>query len=574
MGVINQFPIHTTDAPFIKYDEAQNLTASERRQARENIGVNSLDPIKDFDGTKATYDRVMRSWFVEKGGATADPQTLTALCNEWYTITRTGWDGWVTFAQPDISTSSYGTKGGDNAGLVCVPSTDTMANRDDYAGLPLFAIKNVNWVLDENGEIIVTAIEGITSNFVKDSPTVYVGVMQMGAYTWQTEDASSYTHGYTDMSNAPHANLKPLPETRRTDGTIRPFMVHGKYMSKTVNGKMTCCSGLIPTDMISHNSLITLPSQNGAMYSGGTVIDWSFLVWMTFIKYGSMTQDGRLQGCVSYNYQYYAKVSETGVKRVLLSASEANNLLVGSSVLVGTYNGNADRGQASVREKAIAKITSIEDVVVSGTTYKAVYVDADTAFDTVANGSAMNGSTIISTWHWASGSCDSVLGNDGSPYSATNGKSPAMLQGIEHSVGGYDVFADTILSEDTVNYSVYYTKRKSHQATSVTANMVLSSLVSPKPESASWQYIRRLKNDGEIFFVTDTNNGSSSTFTKDAFYKDSTSTTGSREWLAFGHLLNGSGYGGLSSLNGGNSLGAAGWYYLAHLSPNGNWGSL
>ena len=66
--------------------------------------------------------------------------------------------------------------------------------------------------------------------------------------------------------------------------------------------------------------------------------------------------------------------------------------------------------------------------------------------------------------------------------------------------------------------------------------------------------------------------GSSSTFTRDAFYMDKDSTTGAREYLAFGYLLIGLGNGGLSCLYGIRGLTTAHWHFLARLSPNGNRG--
>ena len=48
--------------------------------------------------------------------------------------------------------------------------------------------------------------------------------------------------------------------------------------------------------------------------------------------------------------------------------------------------------------------------------------------------------------------------------------------------------------------------------------------------------------------------------------------TGTREWLAFGNLDSGVGYGGVSCLVGDSALSFASWYILARLSPNGNRG--
>lgn len=527
--------------------------------------------LRDIDGTKEGYEKAMRNWFRVMGyGST--PEEITALVTEWYKATREDWNGWVTFSK--TSTSSDGVKGGDNADMVCIPSTDTVANRDDYSGNPLFAVTTINWILDEDGNPIISAIKGIHDTFEQNNPEKYVGVMQMSAWTYQYEDDNSYTHGYCSKRELA-ANAKPLPEAVSVDGTFREYVIHSKYMSTTINGKMTCCSGAIPTAFNSHNSLITLSNQNGVDYSASCVTDWSFLVHMTFIKYGSMTQDNRIQGCVNYNYQYYARISESNTNRVIINKSEGNNLIVGSSVICGTYNGNDDRGQASVRAFTPngAIITSIEDVVIDGTTYSAVYLDCE-KFDSTANPSA-SGGTILSTWHWRNGTNDSVLGNDGSIVSSTNGRFPAMIQGIEYSVGGYETMADVILNIENGYYNPRIAKLKRYQATSVTNNMVASALVSEQPATDSWNYIRRLENDGEIFFQTDTADGSSSKYVRDAFYKNSVSTkTGTREWLAFGSLSSGSGLGGLFFLFGGYGLGFAHWHSLARLSPNGNRGEL
>ena len=53
---------------------------------------------------------------------------------------------------------------------------------------------------------------------------------------------------------------------------------------------------------------------------------------------------------------------------------------------------------------------------------------------------------------------------------------------------------------------------------------------------------------------------------------DKDSTTGAREYLAFGSLNRGLADGGLSCLYGHHGLPTAHWYSLARLSPNGNRG--
>lgn len=534
--------------------------------------------ISMLDGASARqYKAIMRAWFLQRGADDASPAELTALCDEWYTITRTGWDGATEFYQPDVSAVSTGVRRGDNAGMVCVPSTDTEAKQDDFAGVPLFACVDCNWIVDADTlEPVITAIDGITSNFVRDDPGIYVGVLQMAGYHWQAEDEYTYTHGYCD-SLKPYANIEPVPESVRVDGTVRRWVVHSKYMSKTVDGKMTGCAGMIPTAQMSHKTLHTLSAKNGTQYSGGTTADDAWLKLMTYIKYASLTLDGILQGCCNNNYQYPVAASEAGVKRVLLTASNAQNFVVGMSVLIGNYAGNKDRGQTamySITGSGGAIITAKETVSINDTEYTALYVDTASTFDTVANGADTSGTTYISTWHWRSGSCDSVLGNDGSPVSCTSGKYPAKLQGIEYALGGYEVYADAILNlyqdGDTYYYEPHIVRRSAQQSTNITSNYNACGLKCAQPASAGWQYIKYMGFKNGVCFPVLVG-GSSSTYTRDSFYMNS-KATGTRVWLAFGCLADWVGNAGLSCLSGLNALSYALWSILARLSPNGNRG--
>ena len=533
-----------------------------------------------LDGTPATYKAVMKSFFLTNGAASATPAELTALCDRWYTATRTGWDGGVKFYAPDVSAVSDGEKIGDNAGLTCVPSTNTVAGQDDYAGLPLFACVDVNWIVDPDTlEPVITAIDGITDSFDRYDPAKFVGVMQMSGYRWWNDgDTNYYLRGYCD-SLKPYANIEPLSEAvRASDNSVRPWVVHAKYMAKVEGGKFTCYSGVIPTAYsVSHNSSHTYANAVGSQYSGGTAADNAWLKLMSMLKYGSMTQDGVNQGCVQYNFQYPAAVAESGVQRVIITKDHAANLIVGSSVIIGNYAGSLDRnnsGMYSITGQTGAVITSIQEVTIDGNTYAAVNVDC-AAFDTVANGASATGTTYISTWHWRSGTCDNVLGNDGSPDSPGSSKYPAMIQGIEYSVGGYEVYADVILnlhkdSNDVYWYEPYLVNRSAQQSTGITSNYKATGLKCQQPDASNWLYIKKEGYAKGIYFPVLVG-GSSSTYHRDSFYMNAASA-GTREWTAFGHLTLGVGYGGLSLLNGGSGLSRAWWDILARLSPNGNRG--
>lgn len=534
-----------------------------------------------LDGTQATYNRLMRKWFRANGANGATPAELTALCDKWYTITREPWHGWVKFYRSGVSAvSNAKERGGDNAGLSCTPSTDTVAGQDDYAGLPLFACVDCNWIVDgETLEPQITAIDGITDNFRRYSPEHYVGVIQMSGYFYEIKTDSEIVDGYSSLRNINAEGIEPLDEAIRVDGTVRPWVVHRKYFSHTVGGKMTSYAGVIPTAWQSHNTVHTLAKATGSQYSGGTTADDAFLKIMARIKYASLTLDGILQGCCNNNYQYPVALGESGVRRVLLTEEQAANFAVGMGVLIGNYAGNVDRAQAamySITGQAGAIITAIESVSISDTNYKAVYVDTAEPFDTTANGAATNGTTYISTFHWKNGATDGVLGNDGSPVSNTSGKYPAKLQGIEYMQGAYEVFADVILSlykdaDGVYWYEPYICRKSAKQATSITSDYEASGIKCKQPAATGWQYIVELAISKGVFFPVNTVGGSSSTYTRDAFYENAASE-GTREWLARCGLGAGVAHAGLSALYGRNALSDATWDIVGGLSPNGNRG--
>ena len=521
-----------------------------------------------LDGTADTYAYVMRRWIAKKGGLVEyTPTTLTALCEEWYEATRPTWDGRTTFASMSSSTSSYGTKGGDNASMTCVPSTNSVAGQDDYAGNPLFAVTTVNWTLDSDGNPLITAIKGIHSAYSQNDPTKLVGVMQMSGATYNTTSSSgSYYVAYTsDLDGG-----TPLPEAVKTDGTVSQFVLHGKYLMGKYNNAPACCSGLFPWRGLSHNTAVTNPQTYGSMYSGSCITDWAFVILMTIIKYGAMTADGILNGCYDYNYQYPALVKENGVKRILVSTSQAANLVVGSTVLLGNYNGSYDRGDSGMYSiSSDAKITAIQNVKVGSTTYGAVYVNTSSTFNTAANGSGATGTTYISTAPWVSGTCDSVLGNDG--QAVADYKHPTMIQGIEFATGGNEMIADTILFVASTTITPNIARRTSCQGSAITVDMPASTLSLTRPSASKRNYVKKMSYNSDIFLPTEFG-GNISTYTRDGFYATDI-TSGERALLVFGRLSTGYGQGGVMYSGSWDALDATNYSMVTRLSPNGNRGA-
>lgn len=533
-----------------------------------------------LDGTKEKYKAVQKAWFLENGAETADSATLTALVDRWYTITRKPWNGWTRFYHTDVSSVSTGEKMGDLKGTTLVPSTDTVAGQDDFAGNPLFAVTKVNWTM-ANSQPVITAIEGISPDFEIDNPDKLVGVVQMTGYHWYTtlaESSQYYDEGYSATWLQTKSHIEPLPEAVRPDKTVRPWVIHAAYIAGVHNGKMTCCSGQVPKGNVSHNGSHDMAKANGTDYSGTCSCDRSFLILMCRIMLGSLTIDGILNGCYSYYLSHTAKVSETGVNRIIVDASAKSAYVVGSNVIIITQKFAIDEYKRQTCQDNTAnryKILDIEDVTIGTTEYAAIYVDAKTPFNTVAESTDSTVvPTVIFTVPWTSGSTDDVLGNTGS-LNCTDGKHPVKLQGIEFANGQWEVLSDAInkLWKDTDgNYwcTAYIVDTVANQSTSLTDNYREVCTIA-QPDVTTTQYIKYLTYKNGLYYPTVVG-GSSSTYSCDCVYLNG-ATEGTREFLCFGNLRGDVAAYGLSYLYLGWALGGWWWNSASRLSPNGNRGA-
>jgi len=531
----------------------------------------------------ADYKTTMRAFFIANGAAAMTD--FSGLCDRWYRITRTGWTGGTRFYYSTTSMVSDGAKVGDNAGLTCVPSTNVSANKDDYASLPLFACVDCNWYLDASGKPHITAIDGICGNFERYNPAKFVGVLQMTGWYKRTEDEATdtYIHMYTDEIGAD--GYAPLPEAVDLDGTVRTWVCHGKYVA---GNDLGCYSGCAPRDRdVSHNSSITLfRAAHGNQYGGKTSADDAFLKLMYYLKYGRMETDTVLTGCCSYSWQYAAAEVETAVERFVVTAAQAANILVGSTVIIGNPTAfttpptlNLGKNELGMRAKANRVKVTGKETLVSGNV--AIIVDnKGVKFDTTANTITTAGDApcYISSMPWHSGSCDDVLGNDGSPANPTSGKEPAMLQGIEYMVGGYEIVSDCILqygkdAEDNNALGVLVCRDASKYSTSPNANYAKAGYQMRCPDARSWNTISEIGFDPErpeVWFPAKFG-GTSSQRTRDSIYALAQSS-GNYEWLSVGRLSYGVGAAGPSCVNAVSGLSLGLWNILARLSATGNRG--
>ena len=449
------------------------------------------------------------------------------------------------------------------------PGTNSTAAVDPYFPRGAFWAVEVAYEI-ENKEPVVKAVAGVNG---VDRATLLsgkfgmVGVAQKTGWVCDTADDNYYYHYYRAAPAyflADANAYKPLPEGVAVDGSLRPFVIHAKYMAgRDADGKLTSASGLAVVNFISMDGQRAEWKKRGADYCGICGCDLAFRMRMFWAKYAKKGNSGTLEGCSSYSYQYKAAASETGVTRVIMTAAQADSYLVGSTVSVGDVGTgtSTDRGVASMRAKADkVRILSIEDVTMDGTAYKALNMDTATPFDTEKD------KTIVSTMPWHSGSCDNVQGADGSPTSCTSGKEPYVLQLLECQPGAYAISADQlteqVLDDTAYTHRLVFFRQAAQIATSITANAVRSPIVltMPTTQTGQWMYEKdvEIDADGNMYPVSAGSGASSTNGCRAAVYVP---TAGSRvyAWWAWGTLSGG----GSCGLSGGSANPLAGRRELA-----------
>ena len=496
-----------------------------------------------------------------------------ALSN-FFALRRTGKVYTTRIYKYDTSTSPTGVKLNDNEGLVRKPSTNTAIGQDDYREIGLFMHFPCNFTVDDNGFIHITALQG-QPDFRKTGK-VDVGEVTMSAWVGITDNPEYVDYHYSDSPNEA-LGLVPMGESINPDGTLSPFMVHGKYGAGDIDGVPYSSAGLILANgsqkgskPISHTGMIAYMKKKGSRYVGTTNWDLFYKQLMLIILYATINSRSVMTGCNSYTSQEMAAVAETGVTRVILPKAKANNYIVGSYVSVGDIgsNTNKDRYYAYMHNSAYdVKILKIEPV---DDTNSAVYVDAE-PFDTTLT-------TCISTMPWRTGSTDSVLGSDGSPFSNTDNRNPFKIQGIETGYGAYEVlsnvFMDIVTDEDgTPKRDVYICMDASLLTTDMNVAKTRYKKVAAQVTytAASWKYISKCFVDPTlgIMVPTETKAGSTTGFCN-GLYTDS-GTSGQREWLSLGDLGGGA-VCGLWLLVANVGVGVADWSFVSGVSPNGTRG--
>jgi hypothetical protein len=466
--------------------------------------------------------------------------------------------------------TSDGTKTLANAGKVCEPSTDTVEGQDDYEGIGIFTWFNCNYVTNEYGRKVPTAVEGWGNGFKNDG-SVDVGVIAMTPY-WNVEEKDGKQ--IWTLSDTPNDEygLVGWETAKKEDGNFAPYVVHSKYVSGIgTDGLLRSFKNSKPERNQCYNNMITNYQKKGKGYWGGGKERNLYRILYQIIKYATKNEQTIFQGTTNYNFQYAAAVQrDTKETYFPVTNAQAANIIVGAYVSVGygSANGsnvNNDRGVGTIHKYADdVKVLRIEDLDENN---KAVYLDVKEGFTTtpVAISDTVNAPITMSSMHWWSGSTDRVIGkHDGSLTSNTDGKHPYRVMGIEDAVGGYIVYADSVMVfKEDYSKDVYIARRGTKHVTDEATIKSTYKLIGNIPG-----------NDGADFWIGDigVDTETCAWFAKavgssdrqgwgDRCYAGGKNTSGTREDLGCGDLWNGA-HGGPVCVNCRYGLGWASWYCL------------
>lgn len=481
------------------------------------------------DGTKFAYDSAKH---------------VVSNVREYFDAHRDGRTYGVRFPLYSFSNSPDGVKVGDNAGLTVVPSSNYRAGRDDYAGLSAFRVFDANVAVSDDGTPIVKAIKGLAGNYAKDGSNGDVFVITTPGFYRFEFDTNHCTVWYSDTQ---YDGYSPMPGALLPDGSLRPCMAYAKYPVSSYGGKVASVSGQRPTSMSEQGS-VGVPGSKGKGYSGKTSADTFYTQLMYMLKYATKDIERYLGGDFNGQGQINVSKAETNVTRVLVKATDAANIDLGSYVSVGT---GADRGDAKTGEAAAYR------KVISKTV-----VDSATAINVTGAAFTTTTAMHVTQMPYLTGSTDGVLGNDGIPREdVSKNHQPVKLQGIELFAGVYETEGDIILknvkdsdtSGHTEVWKVFDTTKAS--GTAITADYVHVGDYPPVNDKTDNQWQWQTDFTEKHGFLLPTGVGATSTSgLTDALIINPISAPGLHELQRGGGLGDGSRCG---------LFGAGGWYGLS-----------
>lgn len=419
---------------------------------------------------------------------------------------------------------------------------------------------------DPDGSPFVDGIEGDGRFSLTDNGhgnNVYV----MSNVIWQKfEEDVDPDYIWWFYSDTRKGGYEPNPQAFLQDGTLRPYMLTPKYgASKDANGNLRSVSGApLYVRNLSHDSGIDEAKTATTGYSLKSVYDDWYIKFSYITRYGTKNFQKLLMGCSNYNVQVAPVLAESGVKRVVVSATDAEKFIDGSCVSLGTHD-TGNSGSSVGTDRNASKNYDVFDMkrIVSHETLAdgnvALNIECDSAFDTGT-------SYMLSTMPWWTGATDAVEG-DGSPSSNTSGKEPCKVGGVELMYGAYEIVHGAMQKSVGDGWYIVINPDSRNEKKGAVANGAIETGVR-LVDDGTWPITI---TDAHGLLVGQGNGGNSNSGLCDCSYNSKPTEKGLREHLTSGALWGGSGAGPWC-VYGWDGLGWAYWYICSRLSATGRGG--
>lgn len=445
------------------------------------------------------------------------------------------------------------TKTGANAGIANPkPGVIGRAAIDPYVNQGAFFFVEVNGGVDADGMPYVTAIDGDGRFSRLDDTWVLTPVL----YTLEseTDDAVNLT-----VSDTRQPGMKRQPAALLPNGAQRPYMLYAKYaLSVDAEGKPRSVSGAQVKRFVSHDTGVSLMKTATTGDSFKTAADDWYVKVMFLLKYAAKNSQSVFVGCTGYDVQMSPTVAESNTTRVVVAKEKADQIFIGSSMILGTHTGTSnDRGN-DYNYDVFDAATVIKKVDIDASN-TAIYFDVAKPFTTATT-------YLLSTVPWRAGACDAVEG-DGSPTSCTDGKQPFVVQGIELGLGMYEVLGNVLIQYTGTGTVVYVNPDTKNEKAGSSPDSALSAGAFPGQATEGWNYALYCKTVNGLMIQQGTG-ASTSVGICDGNYKVADTTVGWREWLSLGVLWDRAN-GGLWCVSGYYGTGGAWWGFGSRRSANG-----
>nr|DAJ48295.1 MAG TPA: tail collar fiber protein [Caudoviricetes sp.] len=212
----------------------------------------------------------------------------------------------------------------------------------------------------------------------------------------------------------------------------------GRYATSYINSKMSSISGQVPEV---NRNITSFRTESRKLGNNIAILDYHyFLIQMLYLveyaDYNSQLMLGNGMTTFRTDNNDKSLVAETGVNRIIINTSGANNFKIGQQVSIGTsstYNSNV------AKNRTITKKENYSSGDITGT---AIYFDGDSVNIALNN--------VLWTTGQKSGGCDTLGMKSG--CTANDGKTAVAYRGIENPFGNVFQFVDGINVKDHVCY--------------------------------------------------------------------------------------------------------------------------